>query len=731
MENDVAAAPGEVLRSYRLRAGLSQEELAERAGISARSVSDIERGDQQRPFPATIRRLADSLALDDREHTFLTEALLSSRRLGVPTGRGRRTPPHPIGGFLGASPRGPLVGRGQQVRALGRAMDCVEEGEGRFALLFGEAGIGKTRLAQEASRDAHRRGFIVAFGRCYEPRQSAGFYPFLEILSTLYAGCSADIRQDVQRRWPYVARLLPEHGLPTPVSSDSQDEQARLLRAVGGFLVAIARDAPVAILIDDLHWADLASLDLLEHLARHTRIARVLLVATYRDAEVRRPHRLSTIASAALEREQLVERIPLNRLDLTETRRLAAAETGGQEFADAVTASLHRVTEGNPFFIHEVVRVLMERGAGAAGDDGAAGRMDPERVAVPRTVRDAIAERVARLSPAAQTVLHEASVLGQTFRLDELAAIGRYAEAEVESALEEAMTLGLVQEEGLDDYSFDHALTQESLYAELTSRRRRRLHLAAGEALERLPPAKRDARAADLAWHFLQGNDSLRALTYSLQSGDQTEAVFAHGEAEQHYLTALRLTEGLRDDVRHAQALEKLGVTLRRLGRLEEGLVKLDSAAQAYRKLGDVHSEARTTVAIGCLHSYRGTVDAGLAVIHDFLSRTEASLPQMSRVELACTRCNLLGAGGRFAEGLAAAELAAELLTGISLDAPGAARQYVQVEMHRSDMLRDLGRSREANAALETVLQRTCMLRAVISSGPSPFAGRPCPSPSG
>jgi len=412
-----------------------------------------------------------------------------------------RESPLPIGGFLGALPAGPLVARDDEVRRVMSAVHAVAGGSGRLVLLVGEPGVGKTRLAQEVTLAVRNRGFLVASGRCYAPQQVVPYYPFLEALATAYAAAPSGIRTSTQHRWPYLARLLPDQLGPAPTSSsEGQEEQQRLLRAVTGFLVAIAAEMPVALLLDDLHWADSATLDLLQHLARHTRAHRVLLLGTHRDLEVGR-QRLLEQALRDLTREQLVERIEVRRLGQDETAALMAASFGETGMSKEFAGLVHEHTQGNPFFTQEVLRALVERGD-VYRVNGGWSRRDVTEIEVPESIRSAIRERVSRLSDGTQAVLHEASVLGHTFAFDDLQALTGHSEDEVDAALEECDAAGLLRETGRETYGFNHVLTQQALYTDLSARRRRKLHLAAGEALERLYTNQATDHAAELAHHF-------------------------------------------------------------------------------------------------------------------------------------------------------------------------------------------------------------------------------------
>ena len=212
-----------LLKHHRGAAGLTQEELAGRAGVGARTISNLERGINRTPYRATVRRLADALGLSGED---LTQFVSSARRPLKHSSSGGRMAVE--GGFLGALPTAHLIAREQE---LGRVLDALEAAEGgleRLVLLTGEPGIGKTRLAQEVSVHAREGGFVVASGRCYEAQSGVPFYPFMEALGTLYEEASPAVREAIPERWPYLVRLLPDH-FPL-AASDDREEAQRLLR---------------------------------------------------------------------------------------------------------------------------------------------------------------------------------------------------------------------------------------------------------------------------------------------------------------------------------------------------------------------------------------------------------------------------------------------------------------------------------------------------------------------
>jgi tetratricopeptide (TPR) repeat protein/transcriptional regulator with XRE-family HTH domain len=668
---------GDLLRRWRAAAGLTQEELAERAGLSRRGIADLERGVRRAPRRDTVALLAEALALGPADRAVFQAAA----RHGAPHDptplSDAASPPSgvaeqslPVGGFLGALPDGPLVAREAECERLRAVVDAVTAGAGRLVLLAGEPGIGKTRLAQEVTAVAHDRAFLVIAGRCYEPQQAVAYYPFLEALTKAYAVAPAAIRAELPRRWMEVVRLLPDQGMDVPATAltaqSGQNDQQRLFWQVASFLQALAAERPVALLLDDLQWADRASLDLLQHLARQTREQRLLLLGTYRDVEVSRQHPLAA-ALRDLGRDKLAERVAVRRLSADGTAALVSATMGAGEVSPELVAPLHQRADGNPFFTQELLRALVERGD-VYGDDGRWQWRAVDEMVVPETVRSAIGQRLAHLSAPALEVLQEASVLGQTFTFDDLQALQDRPEAEVEAALDEALHAAMVRAEDQDEYAFHHALIQQVLYVELTPRQRRRLHRAAGMTLEGLPERARARRVAELGRHFLEGGESARALPYVLRAGDQAEAVYAHGEAEQHFRTALDLARELGIPGWEAEALEKLGKILDALAHYDEALEALEGAAEIYRVAGDGENLRRTVAQIGRVHAHRGTPQEGVARLQPLLDPQAAGAPTAGLAGLYVALAELLGGSSRPGKSLAAAERAAEVAQAVGDD---------------------------------------------------------------
>jgi class 3 adenylate cyclase/tetratricopeptide (TPR) repeat protein len=621
----------------------------------------------------------------------------------------------PVGGFLGASPEGVLVARKEELSRLTSALAAVEAGGGRLLLLTGEPGVGKTRLAQEMSLQARNRGFLVGTAVCYEQRQTVPFYPFSEALATLYAAGPPSIRQEAPKRWPYLGRLVRRQDFPSFAPEGEADEEW-LFRTVIDFLQTLARLAPVAVMIDDLQWADESSLELLLYLARNARAARVLLLGAYREADVDAQHPLEPIV-LELNRQQLIEWVTVRPFREDETALLVRTAVGNGDVPHDFVAHLHRRTEGNPFFTQEIVRSLVERGDLQARH-GRWAVPDLTKLHVPTRVRAVVGQRLSRLQPVSREILQEASVLGQTFTFDHLQRVLARDEEELDAALDEAAKAGIIREVGADGYAFNYSLIRQTMYEQLSSRRRRRLHLAAGTALEQELSTSQSGRGAELAWHFLQGDDRERALSYAIIAGDEAEAVFAHREAERHYRTALELARAAGDTPREAQVLETLGGVLQIIGRYHEALETLEQAAQTYEAAADPDGESRVAAQIGSAYAHMGRPDEGLDRLQPLLGASAQHVAPRSNALVLIAQSQLSIAAARPRAGLAAAALAA----GLAREADDK-RILAEAELRRGEALAMLGDYEPAREVLEgvislrTVSDRNTLVRALDGVG--------------
>ncbi|HVA92884.1 MAG TPA: AAA family ATPase, partial [Chloroflexota bacterium] len=377
--------------------------------------------------------------------------------------------------------------------------------DGRFLALVGEPGVGKTRLAQEVMLQARATGWVVLVGRCYEEHDHTPYFPFRDVLAAAWEAASPVLRERAGQRFAALGRLLPDL-LPTPPREDGEEARLQVLHAVGGFLGALADEHPVLVLLDDLHWADHAGLDILRHLVRSVSGQRILVLGAYRDVAADRQHPLVGIVTQ-LQREQRLEVLPIGPL----TSEGTAALIGARFDLDVVSAeqrsAIHARTEGNPFFAVEVAAALAEQGViSQAGDDRAP---DQKPLPLPQSIHAVVEQRVSRLGPAALETLRLASVLGQEFDLEVLLAAVEGSEETVLAHMEAALAARLLEERQIgqtERYAFTHALIAQALYEDAPRFRLRRLHLRVAGALERLQGAEPEG-AAEIGRHFLAGGD--------------------------------------------------------------------------------------------------------------------------------------------------------------------------------------------------------------------------------
>jgi tetratricopeptide (TPR) repeat protein len=453
----------------------------------------------------------------------------------------------PPGGDAAAGSSNPLyrqvfVGRETEVHQLQAAFDAVLAGRGALTTVVGEPGIGKTALCEQLATYVALRGGRTLVGHAYEEGSfSLPYLPFVEALRTYVLAHPPDaLREELGSGASDVARLISEirerlDVAPRPSGGDPEEERWRLLQAVSEFLRNASQVQPLLVVLEDLHWADRGTLDLLIHLARSLQGARLLVVATYRDVEVDRAHPLSG-ALAELRRASSFGRVLLRGLTADEVQRMMQSITG-QEARWSFAEAVHRQTEGNPLFVQEVLRYLVEEGhiTHEGGRWHRAGETPPE-MHIPEGLRDVIGKRLSQLSPDCNRVLAVAAVIGRDFELETLRQVSELPEEALLDALEQARRVAVLEETarvGVVRYRFAHAFFRQTLYEEMSAPRRLRLHQQVARALETQFASRLDDHAAELAEHFAQSTDAedlTKAVQYGELAARRAVAVYAYGE---------------------------------------------------------------------------------------------------------------------------------------------------------------------------------------------------------
>ena len=438
-----------------------------------------------------------------------------------------------------------FVGREREVGQLQAALDASLSAQGGLMMVVGEPGIGKTAITEQLATYAALRGGKTLVGHCYEEGSlSLPYLAFVETMRSYVLDRDPEgLKSDLGSGAADVARIVSEirdrvEGVEVSPTTEGEEDRYRLLQAVSSFLRNAASVQPLLIVLEDLHWADHGTLDLLLHVARNLQGARLLIIGSYRDVEVDRAHPLSA-ALAELRRISSFDRVLLRGLSVQDVRRMVQALAQQQEeVRESFAQAVHRQTEGNPLFVQEVVRYVVEEGL-VKREDGRyqpAGDTLPE-MGIPEGRRDVIGKRLERLSPECNRVLATASVIGREFPLEALKVVSDVSEDELTAALEEAVHLGILQDQsraGLLRFRFEHVFFRQTLYEEIFTPRRLRLHQGVARALEQQYASHSEEHAAELAEHFAQSidpSDLTKAVHYGELAAQRAMSVFAFGEA--------------------------------------------------------------------------------------------------------------------------------------------------------------------------------------------------------
>jgi tetratricopeptide (TPR) repeat protein len=527
-----------------------------------------------------------------------------------------------------------------ELATLSTSLERARAGSGGMILVGGEPGIGKTRLAEEAAGEAAAAGMQVLLGHSYELAGAAPYVAVVEILEaalttapsaeTFIADVLGDTAPEVARLLPQLRRRFPD--LPPPLELPPAQERLYLFRCLSDILTRLAQARPTLVVLDDLQWADEATLLFVEHLAPQLASLPLLVVATYRDTDVGRP---LARTFGDLHRRRLAGRITLGALTPVEAGELVAG-LAGQDAPPELVDALHAATDGNVFFLEEIVRDLAE--SGRAFDD--AGRFRAgvavDDLRLPEGVRLVIERRLDRLSEAARSTLSACAVSGRVFSIPLLQALGDLVGEAVLDIVDEAEQAVLIAPSGnADEFLFAHELIRQTLVAGLSGTRRRRLHARAAEALERIHATDVRAAAAAIAHHLLEAGpaaDPKRTFHYLKTAAEWAMETSAFEEAVRHFESALLLP-----DAATARELAELRSGLARaqcsLGQLDQALETWREAVDGYATLGDVEAAgcicaaAAFSLAVGArFEEGFAMVERGIGLLDDPLSATRARL---------------------------------------------------------------------------------------------------------
>lgn len=550
----------------------------------------------------------------------------------------------PLPPRLRGVPEVSYVGREREREALANAYEEVKGAARQIVLLSGEPGIGKTRLATYAATTAYASGAGVLYGRCDEDL-GIPYQPWIEAIGEyIESGPKAVIEAHVETHGSELRRLIPHlarrvRDLPDPHVTDRQTERHLLFAAMLGLLEEAARERPLVLVLDDLHWADKPSLALLRHVALSAADLPILVIGTFRSSVVDRSHDLNDLL-ADLRRENRVTRVAMTGLTVPEIASLLESVTG-HELSDegaALAVELQRETEGNPFFVAEVLRYLLDTGGVAQGPDGRWGLTAPlGELGVPDSVREVIGQRIDRLGADARRALSAAAVIGRDFDLDLLRRVTGDNEDDLLDLLEQAVgALVLVEDAARPGaFAFVHALIEHVLYEDLGRTRRGRLHVKAAEALEEVCATRPHERLGELAYHWGKTSATEKAVKAAARAGRHAFEQLAPDEAARWYDKALALHEGLPtcDEHERCELLIGLGEAQRHAG--DPGFRQtLMDAARLAESRGESDQLARAALAVS--RSFTGSIgkpdEEKVAVVEAAAAALPADHPLRARI---------------------------------------------------------------------------------------------------
>jgi DNA-binding CsgD family transcriptional regulator/tetratricopeptide (TPR) repeat protein len=520
-----------------------------------------------------------------------------------------------------------LIGRDPHLDAVLRCVDEARTGHGRVVLVSGEAGIGKSRLVAEVRARAQRAGAAVLEGHCFEPDRSLPYAPLQDLLQSVpvtqspYAIVDAlgPAAYDLVPLLPDLAGWLPAARSAGPL--DPEQEKRRLFVALTQLFVRHAAVNPLLVAIEDVHWSDDASLDFVEYLARRIGGHPIVLLLTFRTDEI--GTRLATLLTE-LDRGRVASEVRLTRLGRTDVAAMVRATAGGgRPVPPVLLDAIYRLTDGNPFFVEEIVRSLIAGGEPPFGETGSAPEV-VERLRIPRSVEEAVRRRFDGLSPDARQTVTLAAVAGRRFDLPLLQAVLGCDERQLLSHAKELLAAQLVVEESADRFAFRHALTRQAIYSRLLALERRAHHRTIAETIEQIHAGALDAYLADLGYHAFAAGEWHKALDYGRRAGEAALRLHAAHAAVEHFSRAIAAAEELTrahppslygharlDGGVPSDLYRRRGQAYEILGDFERARSDLGTALALARSAGDRRAEWQALIDLGFLWAERDYAQTG------------------------------------------------------------------------------------------------------------------------
>jgi len=548
----------------------------------------------------------------------------------------------------------PLVDREDELATLKGRLDDVLRGEGSLVFVTGEAGIGKTRLLMELKAYAKLRGAMFLVGNCYR-EGVVPYRPWVQIIGEYFRRSRPEVLYKVAGIYSAeIVKLVPEAAsklgaVPPLPSLTSEGERLRLFKAVTQFFINVSKETPLVLFLDNLQWADLSTMQLLHHLGQSLRQERLTIVGAYRDLELEEREALSGCL-LDMNRERLFQALPLKRLEASEVG-VMVKQTFGDKVPPKLAKLVYEKSGGNPFFVEEILRSLAEERMVQPGDKGWI-VPDVSRIQIPKTVKAVVTQRLQRLDEACQRTLSLAAVVGREFDFQVLTEIAGLEEDQLVNHLDDCLRNGLIQERRVptgEIYAFVDNQIRDVLYDDVTTVRRRRLHLQIGQILEKLHAKNLEEHADELAYHFMEGRNNAKALKYFLKAGGRARKVYANEESTSYFESALNLLDRTDGDVREkAHAAEALGDLKTGNMEFEASIEFYKEALMSLKEIRDKRRMAYVHISMADNLAYPlGRYEDGLAHYNEALKilENEPESPELANVyyNLAMLHFRLLG----------------------------------------------------------------------------------------
>lgn len=635
---DRAHSFGYWLRRKRKALDLTQDALAQRVCCSGFTIRKIE-ADERRPSRRLAERLAGVLAIPENERCDFfaaARALHPTQRMNVESSPVNATPRVESlaaarvvvvdDARAGTRDTSPFVGRHQEVDLLVGLMAQLTTGSGSTVLIQGEPGIGKSRLLSEIMHNAHRQGVPTLATNCYEIERAIPYQPVIGLVTRALDQISdAALRRLAPVSLAELAALLPEIGERVPdlpqLSNDFPEaRQARLSRAVDQLLEAARGGRPALIMVDDMQWADEASAQVLHYLARHAAQRPVLMVYAHREEAIDSDERFAQLI-ASLRRDANARAMSLARLSYADTASIIATFGAARAGAPGLAERLYRETEGNPFFLMSILQAL------SAGETQLEPRAPGTPGLLPDALRAAVRVRLAHVPRTIRPLLETAAVLGRRFDFDTLLDVTRAPEAQLLDAVESLVKRHLLREEaGGGVYDFSHDKVREVVYHDIGGLRRRHLHRAVAETLERLDDRTHE-RNAQLAEHYERAQSWSKALHYLVRAAEHSQQLFAMRDALHWLDRAVALSDAHPESVDAQQRLalyERRGAARAQTGQTQGAVADMRRVIAALRTRGERAKTCDALIQLGMAYRRADSYDEATACLAEALAESRA-----------------------------------------------------------------------------------------------------------